>query len=119
MRAVGLMALSALAAASAAMAQAPGPRDTATVCLDPMGVGHPAHCESTNASRFATQPDICLCRGPLRQVDAPWCAAGEAPAADTADFDRARVAYASSHGNSLVGFSYQGKRACVPPNGAQ
>jgi hypothetical protein len=115
MRAFFLTVIAGLAAASAAAAQAPGPKDTATVCLDPGGNTFPAVCREHEASRFPTQPDICTCHGPYRQVDAPWCAPGESPAPDTAALATARLAYAVKHGNSLVGFTFEGKRNCIVP----
>jgi hypothetical protein len=115
MRSLILTLAAGLAVASAATAAAPGPHDHATVCLDPGGVTHPAICRSHEATRFASQPDICFCNGPLRQVDAPWCAPGEKPAPDTAELARARADYASRN-NTLVGFTFHGKRNCVPLN---
>ncbi len=93
------------------------PRDSAVLCLDGLGVNHPATCHAMSASRLESKPDICECQGPYQQVQADWCAKGESPPPDTAEFDRARVA--AVHNGSLSGFSYQGKRACVPvgPNG--
>jgi len=106
--------IGAVGACTVAAAQ---PRDSAVLCLDGLGVNHPASCHSNGASRLESTPDICECQGPYQQVRADWCAKGEQPAADTADFDRARVA--AVHNGSLSGFTYQGKRACVPqgPNG--
>ncbi len=114
MRALLLTVLAGLAAASTAAAQAPGPNDTATLCLDPGGINHAPICHSQNASRFPTQPDICQCDGPYRQVDAPWCAPGEHSAPDSAALDRARADYAAKHGSSLLGFTFEGHRSCVP-----
>src|SRR5579862_8602291 len=95
MRALLLPLVAGLAAASAAMAQpASGPGDKATLCLDPGGVDHAPLCRSHNATRFVQPPDICVCDGPYRQVEAPWCAKGEKPPNDTAEFERARAAYA-------------------------
>jgi hypothetical protein len=93
------------------------PRDSAVLCLDGLGVNHPATCNTMSASRLESKPDICMCQGPYQQVQADWCAKGESPPADTAEFDRARAA--AVHNGSLQGFNYQGKRACVPvgPNG--
>lgn len=114
MRALLLPLVAGLAAASAAMAQpASGPGDKATLCLDPGGVDHAPLCRSHNATRFVQPPDICVCDGPYRQVEAPWCAKGEKPPNDTAEFERARAAYAMSHGNSVMGGTYEGRRMCV------
>ena len=106
--------IGALGACAAASAQ---PGDTATLCLDGLGVNHPAVCSSQSASRLDAKPDICSCRGPYREVRTNWCAKGEQPPADTADYDRARVA--AVHNGNLFGFTYQGKRDCSPlgPNG--
>jgi hypothetical protein len=117
MRGLFLTIGAALAVGSAAMAAPPGPNDTATVCLDPGGNSFPAICHTQNATRFSNQPDICHCDGALRQVDAPWCAPGEKPAPDTAALARARVDFAAHNRNSLVGFTFEGKRNCVPLNG--
>ncbi len=117
MRALFLTAIVGFAAVSAAaMAAPPGPRDTATLCLDGLGVNHAPVCHSMAASRLPSTPDICQCVGPWRQVDAPYCAKGEEPPADTADFDRARAAAADKH-STLVGATYKGKRMCVKPDG--
>ncbi|HEX3983487.1 MAG TPA: hypothetical protein VHX12_07330 [Acidisoma sp.] len=108
--------IGALGACAVASAQ-PSPRDSAVLCLDGLGVNHPATCNSQSASRLDTKPDICICQGPYREVRTNWCARGEHPPADSADYDRARVA--AVHDGNIFGFSYQGKRDCVPqgPNG--
>ena len=122
MRTLFLTALAGPAAFASVAAAQPGghdERDAATICLDTLGVTHPANCHTLTASRLESKPDICLCQGPWLTVKAPWCAADERPAPDTAAFDRERYAYAGKHGNSLFGFSYNGQRACqpVPKNG--
>ncbi len=95
------------------MAQpSPGPQNAATLCLDQLGGNHAPICSSQSASRIASAPDICQCRGPYRQVDAPWCAKGERPPADSAAFERARAKAAKD--GSLFGDSYQGRTMCVP-----
>ena len=108
--------IGALGACAVASAQT-GPGDSATLCLDGLGVNHAPVCNSQSASRLDTKPDICMCRGPYREVRTNWCAKGEHPPADTADYDRARAA--AVHDGNLLSFSYQGKRDCVPqgPNG--
>ncbi len=109
-----LAGVAALAAAAAAQPSSSGPhRDAATLCLDALGENHVPVCTKQDASRFAAAPDICVCNGPYRQVEAPWCAKGEVPPGDTADFEHARAAAAQSH-SSLFGATYQGKRMCVP-----
>jgi len=105
------------ACAAAAAQPAQGPGDSAVLCLDGLGVNHPPVCHSSTASRLSPEPDICSCHGPYQQVRTNWCARGETPPPDSADFDRARVAAVKD--GSLYNFMYQGKRACVPlgPNG--
>ncbi len=105
--------IGALGVCAAASAQP----ESATLCLDGLGVSHPATCHSQSASRIDSQPDICVCQGPYQEVKTNWCAKGERPPADSADFDRARLA--AVRDGKLLNFSYQGKRACVPsgPNG--
>ena len=115
MRLLLLTALAGIAAASAvslAQSQPVNPRDKATLCLDGIGVNHAPICHSQTASRFASPPDICSCDGPYRQVDAPYCKAGEKEPADSADYDRAR-AKAAEHGSSLFGATYKGQSMCV------
>ena len=114
MRALLFTAIAGFAAVSAAaMAQPPGPKDKATLCLDGLGINHAPVCHSQTASRLPTPPDICQCLGPWRQVDAPYCAKGEKPPADSAAFERARIAFAEKHGDSVIGATYEGKRMCV------
>ncbi len=124
MRVLPLAVLSVVAAVSAAVAQpqspqsqSPQPRTSApaTLCLDGNGGSHPPVCHSQSASRIAAPPDICLCQGPYRRVDAPWCAKGETPPQDTAAFEQARAKAALD--SSLFGDTYQGKRMCVPLEG--
>ncbi|HEY5410576.1 MAG TPA: hypothetical protein VIJ94_07605 [Caulobacteraceae bacterium] len=108
---IGALGVCAVAAAQ------PASHDSAVLCLDGLGVSHPATCHSSTASRISPEPDICTCNGPYQEVKTSWCARNEQPPNDSADFDRARVA--AVHNGSLVGFTYQGRRACVPlgPNG--
>ena len=112
-----LFVTSLIVAMGACAAAAAQPRDSAVLCLDGLGVNHPPVCHSSTSSRLSPEPDICTCNGPYQQVQTNWCAKGEQPPADTADFDRARVA--AVRNGSLYNFIYQGKRACVPlgPNG--
>ena len=109
--------IAALGACAAASAQPTGPGSSAVLCLDGLGVNHPAVCHTQSASRLESTPDICQCNGPYQQVQTNWCAKGERPPADTADYDRARVA--AVHDGNLYSFIYRGKRDCVPtsPNG--
>ncbi len=113
MRVVFLTSLiGVLALGAAASAQPAADNNPATLCLDGIGVNHPPICHSQSASAFPQPPDICLCQGPYREVKAPWCAPGEKPPGDTADFDHAR-AKAAEHGD-LFGATYNGRRMCVP-----
>ena len=82
------------------------------VCLDTLGGRHAPACRTTNASRIQTEPDICVCAAGLREVAAPYCAAGELPAPDSKDADRARLEAAKANG-TLDGAGYQGRRFCV------
>ena len=86
--------------------------ESGKVCLDTLGGRHAPACRTTNASRIRTEPDICLCPAGLRPVAAPYCAAGEAPAPDSRDADRARLEASRAKG-SLAGASYRGRRFCV------
>ncbi len=119
MRVLSLTSLIAAVGACAVAAAQPAPanNDSAVLCLDGLGVSHPPVCHTNTASRLSTEPDICSCHGPYQQVRTNWCARGETPPADSADFDRARVAAVKN--GTLYNFVYQGKRACVPlgPNG--
>ena len=115
MRALFMTALVGFAAVSALAIAQPGqshpPRQAATLCLDGSGENHAPVCHSHSASRFASAPDICQCHGPWRQVEAPYCAAGERAPNDTAAFEQARAKAAED--GSLFGDTYQGKPMCV------
>ncbi len=118
MRALFLTSLiAAVGVCGAALAQPANTGESAVLCLDGLGVNHPPVCHTNGASRISTEPDMCTCHGPYQQVRTNWCAKGESPPADSADFDRARVAAVKD--GALYNFMYQGKRACVPlgPNG--
>ncbi|HEY3815095.1 MAG TPA: hypothetical protein VGL66_17895 [Caulobacteraceae bacterium] len=106
---VSVLALSALAMSAPIAAQASGAR-TATVCLSLDGSTRGPVCHKTSTWR---QDDICNCPGTTDQVTAPLCAAGETPAPDSADANRARRA--AVHNGSLAGGAYNGKRFCVRP----
>lgn len=112
MRALLLTTLAAAAALSTAVLAQPSQDDRATLCLDTAGISHPPVCHTQTASRIPSPPDICICNGPWRHVDAPYCAKGEKPPADTAAFDHAR-AKAAAKDSSLFGATYEGKRMCV------
>ena len=86
--------------------------ESGKVCLDTLGGRHAPVCRTTNASRIQTEPDICLCPAGLRSVAAPYCAAGEQPASDSKDADRARLEAAKAAGG-LEGATYRGRRFCV------
>jgi hypothetical protein len=113
MRALIIAAIAGFAAASAASAQPNN--NTATLCLDTIGVSHPATCHTQQASRLNTQPDICQCLGPWREVKAPWCGPNEKPPAESHAFEKARLAYAKKHHDSVVGGTYNGQSMCVKP----
>ena len=102
-----------LAAALQSLAAPPhaGAGGRTKLCLDTLGINLGATCSSFEGGRLRPDPDICLCR-PGTPVIAPVCRAGEAPQAETADYDRARLA-ASRAGGTLVGKSYQGRSFCV------
>jgi hypothetical protein len=104
-----VLTLTALAMSAPMAAQASGER-TATVCLSLDGSSRGAVCHKTSTWR---QDDICNCPGTTDQVTAPLCAAGESPAPDSADANRAR--HDAVHNGSLVGATYKGKRFCVRP----
>ena len=114
MRALFLTVLAVSAVASVVVAR-PGPHNAATLCLDGLGINHAPICHEMSASRFPQVPDICQCRGPYRQVEAPYCARGERPPADSADFDRARARAAQD--GSLFGDTYHGRSMCVSLRG--
>ncbi len=97
--------------AGAASARSHHPQE-ATLCLDQLGGSHPPVCHSLEASRISQAPDICQCRGPWRQVSAPYCAPGERPQAESAAFEHARAR--ASRDGSLFGDSFQGRSMCVP-----
>ena len=106
---VSVLALSALAMSAPLAAQASGER-TATVCLNMDGSTRGAICHKTSTWR---QDDIFNCPGATDQVTAPLCAAGESPAPDSADANRAR--HEAVHNGSLAGGTYKGHRFCVRP----
>ena len=118
-----ILLLAALAGAALATGAAAAPtaaqlRDSATICLDPGGIKHPAICRSMNATRFANNPDICHCEGALRQVQTPWCKPGETPLPESRAVEQARLK-AVKDGN-LFGATYQGKPFCEPvPQGGR
>ena len=103
-----------LAAPAAADPTPTGPVEieSGKVCLDTLGGRRPPDCRTTNASRIQTEPNICLCPAGLLPVTAPYCAAGESPAPDSRDADRARLAAAKANG-TLAGATYEGRRFCV------
>jgi len=111
----GFAAVSAAAMAQPSSPQHQRPKEAATLCLDGLGINHPPVCHTQSASRFPTPPDICQCLGPWRQVDAPYCAKGEKPPADSAAFEHARAKAAND--GSLFGDTYKGKRMCVELSG--
>ena len=65
-----------------------------------------------SATRLASKPDICQCRGPYREVKVPWCAAGQKPLPESRAVELARLKAAQD--SSLFGDSYQGQPYCEP-----
>lgn len=86
--------------------------ESGKVCLDTLGGRHAPTCRNTDASRIQPEPNICLCPAGLQPVAAPYCAAGESPAPDSKDADRARLEASKANG-SLMGATYRGQRFCV------
>lgn len=101
-----MLAFALLAATSRA------PERPATLCLDLQGINRHQVCRTLDTSRLSSEPDICVCGGDTVKVEAPYCAPGEAPQAETAAFDRARYT-ASAKDGTLVGKSFAGRSFCV------
>jgi hypothetical protein len=115
MRQIIFAAIAGFTIASAAAAAEPVVPDTATLCLDTIGVNHPPVCHTLSASRINTQPDICQCLGPWRHVTASWCAPNEKAPAESHSYEVARLDHARKHKDSIVGATYDGKPMCVRP----
>jgi hypothetical protein len=111
---MALVGVAALATSAAAQPPAHGDeRDAGTLCLDTLGINHPPTCKTMSATRLESKPDICLCLGNWVTVKVPWCAKGQHPPAESADYERARYAYASKNHLSLFGFAYKDQPACI------
>jgi len=108
-------ALSLAAGAAFGQSLADNPPKTTTICLDVAGKSLPARCK-VQASRIDAREDICLCPAGGDRVTAPVCPAGVRAPADSAAYERARLA-AVNHG-SLVGAMYNGQPMCVAPRNA-
>ncbi len=104
-----LIGLLAAGLAGSAAAQ-PGGRlpEDGLVCMAPNGAAEPALCR--RGSDYGPS-DICLCPGSSTRVDAPICAKGEKPPAETVGLMRARRLAARD--GSLYGDTYEGHRMCV------
>ena len=112
MRALFLTTLIAGLGVCAVAAAQPSTTDSGTLCLDGLGINHAPICHSQTATRLDSTPDICICEGPYQTVRGPWCAPGEKSPNESADYEHARLA--AVHHGSISGFSYQGRRACIP-----
>jgi hypothetical protein len=112
MRPLALVAALALVAgaAQAQPAMSQNPPTKTTLCLDVSGAIIPPVCHRP-ASRVDQREDICLCSAGGTQVDAPVCAAGEKPPAESRVFERARRDAARD--GSLMGDTWEGQRMCV------
>ena len=109
---VAMLAAVQIAGGQAAAAPTGLHQPNATLCLDTLGENHPPVCRAFTASRIDPAPDICQCLQGGLQVEAPYCAPGEAPQALTHAFELARRA-AALHDLTLVGKTYQGRSFCV------
>lgn len=109
----GVASLAAVAVLDTARA-ADAPK-TMTICLASGGQLRPATCFGYGGgSRLASQDELCTCPGASQMVKAPTCAPGEAPPAESAAYEQARLK-AISHG-SLEGATWQGRPMCVNPS---
>jgi hypothetical protein len=109
-----LLAATALALSAGAASADSIDRSSTTICLDSGGRQLAPSCKSQDASRINQQEDICICPAATLRVKAPLCGAGVTPPAESAAYERARLA-AVSHG-SLEGAQWQGQAICVAPH---
>lgn len=112
MRPLPLVAALALIA-GAAQAQAPmsqNPPSRTSLCLDVSGAIIPPVCQRSG-SRVDQREDICLCSAGGTQVQAPVCAPGEKPPAESRAFEKARRDAARD--GSLIGDLWEGRPMCV------
>jgi hypothetical protein len=84
------------------------PPEDGMMCLSTNGQRSPSICRRGNAWGDS---DICTCRGGAMRYDAPICARGEKPPAESVALDRAR-AEAMKRG-TLYGATFEGRRMCV------
>ncbi|HEX2559902.1 hypothetical protein [Phenylobacterium sp.] len=99
--------------AGAAQAQSPmnqNPPTQTTLCLEVNGSIIPPVCHRP-ASRVDQREDICLCSNGGIRVDAPVCAPGERPPAESRVFENARRD--AGRDGTLMGDMWQGQRMCV------
>ena len=112
MRTLPLVAALALIAGTA-QAQAPmsqNPPAKTILCLEVSGAIIPAICRRPG-SRVDQREDICLCSAGGTRVEAPVCAPGEKPPAESREFEKARRDAARD--GTLMGDTWQGQRMCV------
>jgi hypothetical protein len=115
MRTLPLLAALALVA-GAAQAQ-PGtsqnPPARTSLCLEVSGAIIPPVCQRPG-SRLDQREDICLCSAGGTKVEAPVCAPGQKPPAESKEFEKARREAARD--GSLIGDTWQGQPMCVELN---
>src|SRR4051794_28385844 len=109
---LGLAALAAGAGLARADSLSDNPPKSTTICLDAGGHQAPVQCRA-QASRLDAREDICICPAATQQVKVAVCEPGMKPSAESAAYERERLA-AVSHG-SVVGASWRGQPMCVAP----
>lgn len=110
---LGALALSAAGPiAGVASAQSMSDPTTTTVCIDVSGRSLPVTCRA-QAGRLNQREDICQCLDGGREITIPICPTGVRPPAESAAYERARLAAINK--GSLVGAMWQGKPMCVAP----
>ena len=116
MRRLSLIIALALAAgaAQAASPMSQNPPTETSLCLDVNGSILPVTCKAPGF-RTDQREDICLCLNGGVRVDAPVCAPGERPPAESRLFENAR--HDAARDGTLVGDTYEGQRMCVRPRG--
>lgn len=112
MRSLPLVAALALiaGAAQAQGSMSQNPPTKTILCLEVNGSIIPPICHRPG-SRVDQREDICLCSAGGTQVEAPVCAAGEKPPAESRAFEKARRDAARD--GTLFGDTWQGQRMCV------
>lgn len=106
------LGLAAALVAGAAAAQSSADPTTTTACIDVSGRSLPVTCR-VQAGRLNHREDICQCLDGGQQVTVSVCPAGVKPPAESAAYERARLAAISK--GSLVGAQWQGRPMCVAP----